>query len=249
MAKGDHDDDKSFLTRWSQRKRAVEAEAPQDAANPREAAASLAAAEAGQDAPPAGDDGKIDPADLPDIDSLDAGSDFTVFLKDGVPDALRRRALRKLWRLDPVFGHLDGLNDYDLDYTNAGTVVEGLKTIYQVGKGMVLGEEENADKPEEAAAAAAAKEPREDLGEDLGEEPGEEAVALAQPDPGKTPALPEAGAGEAAEPPAQSGKATAGAKPRNPGDPLVAASPTRRHGGPRAALRSALQRRWGDTDR
>jgi len=244
MAKGDRDDDKSFLSRWSQRKRAAEAEAPQDAAGPRDDAAALAATEATQDALPAADDGKIDPADLPDIDSLDAGSDFTVFLKEGVPDALRRRALRKLWRLDPVFGHLDGLNDYDLDYTSAATVVEGLKTIYQVGKGMVLGDEEEADKPAEEgaeAAVAATGEP--------GEEPGEEAAALAAPDPAETPALSDAGSGEAAVPPVQSGKAPAGARVRNPGDPVVAASPIRRHGGTRAAQRSALQRRWGDPDR
>ncbi|WP_193371004.1 DUF3306 domain-containing protein [Pelagibius marinus] len=233
MAKGDRDDDKNFLTRWSQRKREAEAEAPQCADRPPEEAAALAATDSGREALPTGDDGKIDPADLPDIDSLDAGSDFTVFLKDGVPDALRRRALRKLWRLDPVFGHLDRLNDYDLDYTNAGTVVEGLKTIYQVGKGMVLGEEEDkeeADKPEEAAA---------------GEEPGEAAV-LAQSDPAETAALPDAGTGEPAVP---AGQGAAGAKTRNPGDPIVTASPTRRHGGPRAAQRSALQRRWGDPDR
>jgi hypothetical protein len=234
MAKGDRDDDKNFLSRWSERKRAVEAEAAQDTAKPRDDAGALAAAEAGQDALPAGDDGKIDPAELPDIDSLDASSDFTVFLKDGVPDALRRRALRKLWRLDPVFGHLDGLNDYDLDYTNAGTIVEGMKTIYQVGKGMVLGDEEEAEKPEEQAAAG---EPE--------EAPGK-AAAPAEPDPAETPELPDAGTGEAAVPPAQSGTAPAGAKPRNPGDPLVTAGPTRRHGGPRAAQRSALQRRWGD---
>lgn len=135
MAKGDRDDDKSFLTRWSQRKRAVEAEAPQDAASPRDDAAALAAADAGQDALPAGDDGKVDPADLPDIDSLDAGSDFTVFLKDGVPDALRRRALNKLWRLDPVFGHLDGLNDYDLDFKSLGAG-KLVRTVFEAGKAL-----------------------------------------------------------------------------------------------------------------
>ncbi len=233
MAKGDRDDDKNFLSRWSQRKRAAEAEVPQqDAEKPRGEAAALAAAEAGQDALPAGADGRIDPADLPDIDSLDASSDFTVFLKDGVPDALRRRALRKLWRLDPVFGHLDGLNDYDLDYTNAGTVVEGLKTIYQVGKGMVLNEEEAEKLPEEAAEAAAAQDPA----------------------PDAAPALAEARSGEAAVPPAEAGTAeskpeAAGQKPRNPGDPLVTGGPTRRHSGARVQQRSALQRRWGDPDR
>jgi hypothetical protein len=58
----------------------------------------------------------IDPADLPDVDSLDADSDYTPFLRDGVPDDIRNMALRKLWRSDAVFANLDGLNDYDEDF-------------------------------------------------------------------------------------------------------------------------------------
>ena len=54
-------------------------------------------------------------------------------MKEGVPTELRNRALRKLWRVNPVFGHLDGLNDYDGDFTDAATVVKGLKTLYKVG--------------------------------------------------------------------------------------------------------------------
>jgi hypothetical protein len=32
---------------------------------------------------------------------------------------LRQRALRKLWTTNPALAVLDGLNDYDLDYTDA----------------------------------------------------------------------------------------------------------------------------------
>src|SRR3546814_6588933 len=68
-------------------------------------------------------------------------SDFTVFLQDGVPEELRRMALQRLWRLDPVFANLDGLLEYGEDYTDAATVVENLKTAYRVGRGFMTDEE------------------------------------------------------------------------------------------------------------
>src|SRR3546814_10476760 len=75
------------------------------------------------------------------IESLGMDSDFTVFLQDGVPEALRRKALQRLWRLDPVFANLDGLLEYGEDYTDAATVVENLKTAYRVGRGFMTDEE------------------------------------------------------------------------------------------------------------
>ena len=51
--------------------------------------------------------------------------------------SLRRRAMRQLWRLNPVLANLDGLNDYDGDFTNAATDAPGVKTAYQVGKGLL----------------------------------------------------------------------------------------------------------------
>ena len=57
------------------------------------------------------------PADLPSIAGLNRNSDYTPFLREGVPEALTRAALRKLWLSDPVFANLDGLNDYDEDFT------------------------------------------------------------------------------------------------------------------------------------
>jgi hypothetical protein len=89
--------------------------------------------------------------DLPEIEKLRAESDFTVFLQDGVPEELRRTALRHLWRLDPVFANLDGLLEYGEDYTDAVTVVENLKTAYQVGRGFIDSEEESAEVAEEVA--------------------------------------------------------------------------------------------------
>ena len=74
---------------------------------------------------------------LPDPDSLEPGQDIAGFMNKAVPERLRRRAMRQLWRLNPVLANLDGLNDYDGDFTNAATDAPGVKTAYQVGKGLL----------------------------------------------------------------------------------------------------------------
>ena len=127
------DPEDPFLARWSRRKRDTRRDRPAPDAEPERRDAPA------EDEPPAvGEPGAAEPGvaeELPDIDSLDKTSDFTVFLKEGVPEAIRRKALRRLWRTDPVLANLDGLNDYDEDFSAVGMVTEHLKTIYKVGKG------------------------------------------------------------------------------------------------------------------
>jgi hypothetical protein len=55
--------------------------------------------------------------DMPPIDSLTPDSDYTGFLSSGVSEDLRRLALRKLFH-GPEFNVVDGLDDYDGDYTS-----------------------------------------------------------------------------------------------------------------------------------
>ncbi|MDH3593215.1 MAG: DUF3306 domain-containing protein [Rhodospirillales bacterium] len=180
---------------------------------------------------PAGDAEVADPADsavvehLPDIDSLDESADFTVFLKEGVPEELRKRALRKLWRLNPVFANLDGLNDYDEDFTAAGAALEGVKTLYQVGKGMVL--------PEEPAREAAADtDPVADTGEPLAEVEGS-ADGGAEAGPGQIGQMVHAPAPDSTE----GAEATRTVESEAAGAPVEPAqAPTGR---------SAARRRWG----
>ena len=74
--------------------------------------------------------------DLPDPDMLSLGDDVTAFMARAVPEHLRRRALRRLWRLNPVLANLDGLNDYDGDFTTGSVPTGMLQTSYQVGKGL-----------------------------------------------------------------------------------------------------------------
>ncbi|MGI9494257.1 MAG: DUF3306 domain-containing protein [Geminicoccaceae bacterium] len=131
--------DEGFLGRWSRRK--AEARAPDDNAS--------ADLPVDQETPPSATDTEqvdqppptVDPASLPDIDKMEAGSDFSVFMQAGVPRELKTKALRKLWRVKPELANLDGLIDYGEDLTGSFKVVDHLKTAYEVGKGFLKDEE------------------------------------------------------------------------------------------------------------
>lgn len=110
--------------------------------------------------------------DLPDPDTLKLGDDIRGFMGKAVPDRLRRRALRQLWKLNPVLANVDGLVDYGEDFTDSALVVENLQTAYQVGKGMLAHVEEMARQAEEKENSLA----------DMAVADPEETVALAVPD-------------------------------------------------------------------
>ena len=56
-------------------------------------------------------------------------------MKKNVPEHLKKRALRKLWLSNPIFANLDGMNEYDEDFTLATSALEEFATNYVVGKG------------------------------------------------------------------------------------------------------------------
>jgi len=89
------------------------------------------------------------PPELPSVEDLDYDSDYAPFLSPDVSDSVRKLALRRLWRSNPILANVDGLVDYDDDFTDAATVIEGLKSVYQVGRGMLVEEEEEDDAPPE----------------------------------------------------------------------------------------------------
>ena len=99
-------------------------------------------------------DAEPPPPDLPDVATLDGSSDYRPFMRPGVPKELRREALRKLWRTNPIINSLDGLDDHYVthDFTDGATVVADLRTVYRVGKGMLDAVEELAAAPEPPAA-------------------------------------------------------------------------------------------------
>ncbi|WP_170464174.1 DUF3306 domain-containing protein [Ruegeria arenilitoris] len=167
---------------WSRRKAAVQAEAEAEvvAVEQQTIAARQAELEEKSDAE------ILTELNLPDPDQLQAGDDVSGFMAKAVPDRLRRRALRRLWRLNPVLANVDGLVDYGEDYTDAACVIENLQTAYQVGKGMLAHVEALAAEAEETAdETPEADEPSEEPIADETPEP-ELAVAAVAEEPGTT---------------------------------------------------------------
>ena len=60
----------------------------------------------------------FDPATLPPIESITAGTDIRDFLKPGVPMSLTRAALRRAWASDPAIRDFIGLAENQWDFTN-----------------------------------------------------------------------------------------------------------------------------------
>jgi hypothetical protein len=133
---------------------------------------------------------------LPDPDTLEQGADFSAFMARAVPERIRKRALRRLWRSNPVLACVDGLNDYDGDFTDTGSGI--VATTYQVGKGMLAHVQEMARQAEaEAEAEAIEPDPQADLvaadePAALGQESDETATTevLAAPAPAEPQAAP-----------------------------------------------------------
>jgi hypothetical protein len=124
MSGSDHgDQDKGFLTRWSQRKRAAKKPEPDPPA-----------AEA--EVPPAAEveaQQELDLSTLPKLEELTATSDITAFLRKGVPEHLRNAALRKSWALDPAIrNYVNPALDYAYDWNTPG----GVPGSSEIGAGM-----------------------------------------------------------------------------------------------------------------
>ena len=130
---------------WARRKAKVEAETLAEQA----AVEQLALAEQHAVLEEKTDAELLEELDLPDPDTLVMGDDFSVFMSKAVPDRIRRRALRTLWRSNPVLANVDMLVDYGEDFTDAAMAVENIQTAYQVGKGMLKHVQEMARQAEE----------------------------------------------------------------------------------------------------
>lgn len=122
-----------ILPSWSRRRAAVASEAKAEALAAEQALLEKEHAELSEKS----DEDILEALGLPDPDSLVQGDDFKVFLSKAVPAHLRKRALRTLWRSNPVLACVDGLNDYDDDYLTGSFGQDPIKTTYQVGKGML----------------------------------------------------------------------------------------------------------------
>ena len=99
---------------------------------------------------------------LPSLDSLHEDSDYSAFLKSDVPADLQRDALRKLFR-SPKFNVRDGLDDYDLDYSQPeplGNIVTAeMRRRIAMELERLADLDEPGDAPDAAVAAVAVAAP------------------------------------------------------------------------------------------
>ena len=99
------------------------------------------------------DDEILEKFKLPNPEKIKKEKGLDVFFKKGVPDRLRQIALRRVWKLNPIIRFADAeINDYHEDFTDAATVVEGMQTAYQVGKGYlseILESQDDEDEQDE----------------------------------------------------------------------------------------------------
>ena len=157
------DEDEGFLSRWSKRKTDIRSGKSEEV---EQQTASLAPEldphvdTDGNETTSVISDDDIQPEMLEesdfedvDFDELDKSSDYTRFIKANVPAAIQKRALRKLWASDSVFEVLDGMNDYDEDFTGDGLAGKIFKTAHKVGRGFMTDEDDVPAEDEEDALA------------------------------------------------------------------------------------------------
>jgi Protein of unknown function (DUF3306) len=122
-------DRENFISRWSRRKRqAADEKAQLEKTSARQAVdpssgedPNLTSPKSAVASPPVPE---FDVARLPPIESIEAGTDITAFMRAGVPSELRHAALRRAWSADASIRDFVGLNEnYWSDVTGPGGVV------------------------------------------------------------------------------------------------------------------------------
>jgi hypothetical protein len=119
MSQDGKDNDKNFLSRWSQRKREVKLpdadSAPIKPDDETEALPTLAAESDAEET--------FDLSSLPKLEDITETTDIKAFLRKGVPESLRNAALRKSWALDSsIRNYVNPALDYAYDWNTPGGV-------------------------------------------------------------------------------------------------------------------------------
>ena len=129
--------DQGFLSRWSKRKTQIAraAAVPEDNLEEQNEAAGGQAEQEIDEEAALTDNELLEKYELPDPNDVEEEGELDRFFDGKTPERLRQMALRRLWRINPLFGIVDEMVEYGEDYTDAATVIDGMQTAYQVGKG------------------------------------------------------------------------------------------------------------------
>jgi hypothetical protein len=110
-----------LLNRWEIRRQRVAEEAQQEEllqqAQEKPDDYNILTAESPQDVSEIDADEVAEAEALPDPNTIEVGGSFARFMAKSVNPTTKAAALRALWK-QPQYGHIDGLLEYALDYTN-----------------------------------------------------------------------------------------------------------------------------------
>ena len=137
---------KPFLSRWAQRKAAKQTEV--DALEEVTQTEQVDATGETEEEAALSDEELCARYELPDPEHCTDSEQLDGFFDGQIPDRLRQLAMRRLWRLNPLFRFADEMVEYGEDFTDAATVIPNMQTAYKVGKGYldkILAEQEQAD--------------------------------------------------------------------------------------------------------
>ncbi len=165
-----------FLARWSRRKLEAKSGAAQASPEPVERKPDGVGADGGAPVPPSHreppaqaadqpppEDSEIPIEDLPPIESINADTDLTPWLKRKVPEMWKQAALRRAWAADPAIATFIGPVEYGWDWNAPGGVpgfgplqaTDNVAALLAQAIGAPREEEADmANEPREVAAAA-----------------------------------------------------------------------------------------------
>lgn len=107
------EEDEAFLARWSKRKAQARAR-PDSGERPSETPQESVGLQ-----PAGAQDNEADEIafeDLPPIDSIDASTDLTPWLRKKIPDAWKQAALSRVWATDPAISQFIGISENSWDW-------------------------------------------------------------------------------------------------------------------------------------
>jgi hypothetical protein len=112
-----------FIARWSRLKReAAKTQKPHGKSEASDRERSEKAPEKTPDEAHVKPEPVFDPATLPPIESIVAGSDIRAFLQKGVPAALTKAALRRAWTTDPAIRDFIEVAENQWDFTDPSSI-------------------------------------------------------------------------------------------------------------------------------
>ena len=161
--------DQGFLSRWSARKtqNARAAAVPDDNLVKQSEANRAQAVQENDEEAALSDNELLEKYELPNPNDVNEEAELDRFFDGKTPERLRQMALRRLWRINPFFGFVDDMVEYGEDYTDAATVIDGMQTAYQVGKGYLqksLSSEESDEAEDSGSEDVSVKDPVNDSG-------------------------------------------------------------------------------------